>query len=103
MKNIVLIIAGGSGTRMGIEVPKQYLEFRGKPIISYSLIPLTVIRLSIALSSSQMGSGGGRLINGSINLKYISLPAMPTRLKRGSILLSADLTKSKGSAGQIRL
>ena len=32
-----IILSGGAGTRMGLDLPKQYLEFRGKPIIEYSL------------------------------------------------------------------
>ncbi len=32
-----IILSGGTGTRMGLDLPKQYLEFRGKPVISYSL------------------------------------------------------------------
>lgn len=36
--NIALIFAGGSGTRMNtVSRPKQFLEFRGKPIIIYTL------------------------------------------------------------------
>ena len=35
--NIGLILAGGSGTRMGADIPKQYLKVRGKPIIAYTL------------------------------------------------------------------
>lgn len=34
---ISLILSGGVGTRMGLDLPKQYLEFRGRPVISYSL------------------------------------------------------------------
>ena len=34
---IALILSGGTGTRMGLELPKQYLEFRGRPVIGYSL------------------------------------------------------------------
>ena len=38
MKNIALIFAGGTGKRMGIkDVPKQFLEVDGKPIIIYTL------------------------------------------------------------------
>ena len=33
--NTALILAGGSGTRMGIDCPKQFLTVRNKPIISY--------------------------------------------------------------------
>jgi 2-C-methyl-D-erythritol 4-phosphate cytidylyltransferase len=38
MKNIALIFAGGSGTRMNTKSkPKQFLELHGKPIIIYTL------------------------------------------------------------------
>lgn len=33
--NIALILSGGTGTRMGTDIPKQYVEVGGKPIISY--------------------------------------------------------------------
>jgi 2-C-methyl-D-erythritol 4-phosphate cytidylyltransferase len=32
----VLIVAGGSGSRMGAEIPKQYMELEGKPVIRYT-------------------------------------------------------------------
>lgn len=35
--NIGLILAGGVGTRMGADRPKQYLMAGGKPIIAYAL------------------------------------------------------------------
>lgn len=35
--NIALILSGGVGTRLGGEIPKQYMEVGGKPIISYCL------------------------------------------------------------------
>ncbi len=34
---IALIIAGGSGQRMGKDIPKQFIEVYGKPIIIYTL------------------------------------------------------------------
>lgn len=37
MKNIALIFAGGVGTRMHSELPKQFLEINGKPIIIQTL------------------------------------------------------------------
>ncbi len=38
MKNIALIFAGGTGQRMGVkDVPKQFLEVDGKPIIIYTI------------------------------------------------------------------
>jgi 2-C-methyl-D-erythritol 4-phosphate cytidylyltransferase len=35
--NIALIIAGGSGHRMGQDVPKQFLSVNDKPVIIYTL------------------------------------------------------------------
>ena len=37
MKKFVLIVAGGSGSRMGTEIPKQFLELCGKPVLMYSM------------------------------------------------------------------
>ncbi len=34
---IVIILSGGIGIRMGLNLPKQYVEVCGKPIIEYSL------------------------------------------------------------------
>ncbi len=35
--NIAIVLSGGTGTRMGLNVPKQYIEVGGKPIIQYCL------------------------------------------------------------------
>ncbi len=35
--NVAVILAGGTGSRMGLETPKQYYEVNGKPAISYCL------------------------------------------------------------------
>ncbi len=32
-----MVVAGGSGLRMGTSVPKQFLDLRGKPVIWYTL------------------------------------------------------------------
>ncbi len=37
MKNIALLIAGGSGNRMGQTIPKQFLTVNEKPVIIYTL------------------------------------------------------------------
>lgn len=36
-KNALILLAGGTGSRMGAGVPKQFMELRGKPLIWYSL------------------------------------------------------------------
>lgn len=38
--NVALVLAGGRGTRIGGEIPKQYIEVNGVPVISYCLSTL---------------------------------------------------------------
>lgn len=35
--NIAIILSGGVGSRMGLDIPKQYVVVNGQPIISYCL------------------------------------------------------------------
>lgn len=37
MKNHLIIVAGGTGSRMGMDLPKQFLEINGKPILAHTL------------------------------------------------------------------
>lgn len=37
MKKHIIIVAGGSGTRMNSAIPKQFLEIHGKPILMHSI------------------------------------------------------------------
>lgn len=37
MKKFVVIVAGGSGSRMGTEIPKQFIELLGKPVLMHTL------------------------------------------------------------------
>ena len=37
MKKYIIIVAGGSGSRMGLATPKQFLELLGLPILMHTL------------------------------------------------------------------
>jgi 2-C-methyl-D-erythritol 4-phosphate cytidylyltransferase len=37
MKKYAVIVAGGSGSRMGTTTPKQFLELRGRPLLLYTV------------------------------------------------------------------
>lgn len=39
--NVALVLAGGTGSRAGTEVPKQYVLAAGKPVIAYCMETLT--------------------------------------------------------------
>ncbi|MCM1045672.1 MAG: 2-C-methyl-D-erythritol 4-phosphate cytidylyltransferase [Candidatus Gastranaerophilales bacterium] len=43
--NIALVLSGGTGTRLGEDIPKQYIEVEGRQIISYCLERLSAHRL----------------------------------------------------------
>lgn len=38
---VALILSGGTGTRLGADIPKQYIEVGGKPVISYCIEALS--------------------------------------------------------------
>ena len=35
--NIAIILAGGVGNRVGADIPKQFIEVLGKPILAYTI------------------------------------------------------------------
>ncbi len=36
---VALVVAGGTGVRMGLDIPKQFAEVEGKPVLMYTLEP----------------------------------------------------------------
>lgn len=58
MKKHAIIVAGGSGTRMKSEVPKQFIELDHKPIIVHTLeqfIQIDSIHIVLVLPSTEVG------------------------------------------------
>ena len=57
MKKFALIVAGGVGSRMGAEVPKQFIELAGRPILLWTIQRFLdfdpEIELVLVLPSSQ--------------------------------------------------
>lgn len=62
MNKFAIIVAGGSGTRMGAPVSKQYLEIGGKPILMHTLEvffkTLPEIRLILVIPEKDFGYWG---------------------------------------------
>jgi 2-C-methyl-D-erythritol 4-phosphate cytidylyltransferase len=55
-----LIVAGGKGTRMGNDIPKQFLELKGVPIIVHTVNAFrrysNDIRIIVVLPATEMGT-----------------------------------------------
>jgi len=49
MKLYAVIVAGGSGKRMGAEIPKQYLEIAGKPVLMHTIEKFKAFNESIEI------------------------------------------------------
>lgn len=98
-----LILSGGSGTRMGIEVPKQYLEFRGKPIISYSLITFNrhplIGRIIIVADRQWRGEIDNWL--DKFGIKKFSGYADPGETRQYSIISGLNEVKRLGGADKV--
>ena len=61
MKKIAVIVAGGSGQRMGVPTPKQFLEVNGKPLLWHTITAFFQafedIELVIVLPETHLESG----------------------------------------------
>jgi 2-C-methyl-D-erythritol 4-phosphate cytidylyltransferase len=61
MKKIAVIVAGGSGTRMNSQTPKQFLMLNGKPVLYYTLQNFLAaypdLQIILVLPEEHIGSG----------------------------------------------
>lgn len=71
-----VILAGGVGSRMGGDKPKQYLTVKDKPIIVYTIEKFLLFRISKRLSFSALSNG----LNIQKILSKSTLPLQVTRL-----------------------
>ena len=98
MKRFAIIVAGGSGTRMGAAIPKQFIELHGKPILLYCVDAFfnayPDMDVVIVLPKSHLDAGQEMLVTYGYNHKQINLKAGgPTRfdsVKNGLVELEGD-------------
>jgi 2-C-methyl-D-erythritol 4-phosphate cytidylyltransferase len=61
MEKYAIIVAGGSGSRMNSEVPKQFMMLKGKPVLYYSihafLKTFEDCKIILVLSEAHIGKG----------------------------------------------
>ena len=60
---VALLLSGGKGSRMGLDVPKQYVTVKGRPVFLYSLKTLPV-KVSMRFRSWRRNPGEDGSQNG---------------------------------------
>jgi len=99
MKLYALIVAGGSGKRMGAEIPKQFLELAGRPVLMHTIerfksfnntieiitvLPENQLRFWIDLQKKHSFTVPHTLVKGGSNrffsvrngLKFVNIPSL---------------------------
>lgn len=78
-RKIAIVVASGTGSRMGGQIPKQFLPLKGKPVLVHTLEKfLDISGCEIILALSEEGFGHWE----PIALEY--LPDAPVTLVKGS-------------------
>jgi len=89
-KNIAIVLAGGVGERMRLDVPKQLLKIAGRPIIEHTLFALQESRYIdeiIVLMTPDYIDEGKRIANGYSKVSKV-IPGGKTRNDTSRIAIS---------------
>ena len=85
MKTIAVIVAGGSGTRFGAELPKQFLELGGLPVLMRTVNAFNQAlvgedyEIVITLPASQMASWQDLCVRYGFSVPHRVVPGGDTR------------------------
>ena len=60
MKKFAIIVAAGTGTRMGTDTPKQFLQLQGRPILEHTLARFLEAFPDLEVILYPQGMDGGR-------------------------------------------
>lgn len=84
-KKIAIIVAGGTGQRMGSVVPKQFIEVEGKPILLHTIDQFVAafadIEFVIVLPEGYIEEGNELLNNSNISNKVAFVAGGDTRFQ----------------------
>jgi len=84
-KKIAIIVAGGTGQRMGSVVPKQFLEIQGKPILLHTIDQFVAafsdIQLVVVLPEGYIQEGKDLLSKNGFTKNIVFVPGGDTRFQ----------------------
>lgn len=96
---IAIILSGGCGSRMGLSIPKQYVEVAGRPVIEYCLETLLkhndINMLIIGVAEEWIG-----FLQESIKRMRAQVPiffSKPGETRQGTIINALHVAKEKGA------
>lgn len=94
---IAIIVAGGTGTRMGADIPKQFLLLHGEPILMHTLRIFEKIssnpRIILVLPDNQIATWKDLCTHSHFNIKHEIVRGGETRfesVKNGLALIEND-------------
>ncbi|MGF1636277.1 MAG: 2-C-methyl-D-erythritol 4-phosphate cytidylyltransferase [Cyclobacteriaceae bacterium] len=97
MKEYAIIVAGGSGSRMKSDIPKQYLEIAGKPILMHTIEAFyaynTNIEIILVLPASEIETWKSLCKKHEFNLQHTIATGGNTRfhsVKNGLQLVQTE-------------
>jgi len=80
---IALIVAGGKGERMNSDIPKQFIEINGKPVLMYTIEAFVKynadIQIILVLPASQTDQWENLCKKYAFNIKHTVVTGGPTR------------------------
>jgi len=85
MSTAALIVAGGSGTRMGAQIPKQYLDIGGKPVIRHT-IEAFLHHPRIALVQAVIASDHAQFFSEAVMGLKMPMPVLGGATRQQSVL-----------------
>ena len=98
--NIAILLSGGTGTRMKLSVPKQYVEVQGKPVIGYCLDTLLrhkEIGMAIIVVADEWRDFTRKCVE-SVSSAVPVYYAQPGQTRQGSIISALKTTRDHGAA-----
>lgn len=82
---IALIVAGGKGERMNSDIPKQFIEINGKPVLMYAIEAFVKynadIQIILVLPESQTDQWENLCKKYTFNIKHTVVTGGPTRFR----------------------
>ena len=83
MKKFVIIVAGGNGSRMGSDIPKQFLELNEKPVLMHTMQVFydydAACRIILVLPLAQQGYWSDLCLNSGFSVPHQVVTGGETR------------------------